>query len=551
MKKNKFLMLTVFVLLFSILLTSCSDKKAVGIIDTVFNEDYEVEYRDYSSTDQIKALDGYSFYKQQDEIVVFSNGIDTEASYIFYNLATRKIILTLSDYDSSYEVVGINSKVIRLRTVSPYVDPWVTDKDTATTSTNTQKSLTKQQKIVEYVAYDYAGNLLAKSSTKDSFYASMYGDLVLFNKCVYKTTPSGKLEKLSGFDSYSLPNYSFNNYNDKYYYHYPSTSVNIFDKSFNHLCTYRPPSYVKNLEYYILNNGNMLVQGNYLVDEASEEYDYFVVSDEGKTLKYNLYHMLIDPENNKETPIKLDCYLEEVKSAYSYNAESNGKKIYSDSFENIAVIKPITDKRIDDSDGAKDIILMDNNAKPLSSLKLLKEQAAEIPQKISENRYIVKMLDGSHCLVDKNGAVVERLYNYLDCYGSYIRTDDAVYDLDMNLVFHEKDGDGNQILGASEDTIYICEITDGTKVYYSLRNGTKKEIYRIAEGNTSNSITATDFGYKLKTDDKYVWYNNSGEELITTDFDSYTAYSYQDSKIYSVTEQRGSGKLTTYFCIYK
>ena len=108
MKKNKFLMLTVFVLLFSILLTSCSDKKAVGIIDTVFNEDYEVEYRDYSSTGQIKALDGYSFYKQQDEIVVFSNGIDTEASYIFYNLATRKIILTLSDHDSSYEVVGID-----------------------------------------------------------------------------------------------------------------------------------------------------------------------------------------------------------------------------------------------------------------------------------------------------------------------------------------------------------------------------------------------------------------------------------------------------------
>jgi hypothetical protein len=295
------------------------------------------------------------------------------------------------------------------------------------------------------------------------------------------------------------------------------------------------------------------MRGTYTVEGDTKDFDYYTVSN-NQTVKYKLYYELIDPEKCSSKKLDLDFYISSITSAYSYKSNEDEFEIRDDSFENVAVIHPIVDKKLDSSEAAADTVFMNNNGKVLKSIKVIENQDCTIPTKIANDRYVVYMLDGTYTLFDNNGKQLATLTNYMGCYGSSILCNDAIYDLDMNLIYDTRDvpiGVKAEIVRCNDDVIYVSERTGTETVYFSFRNGVKSEICRIDNSDISNEFSFTEFGYTIKTRDSFVIYNSLGEKLLDLKSEP-TLFRYSDNVyIYKVTEIVNSMPKYSYCCIYK
>ena len=197
---------------------------------------------------------------------------------------------------------------------------------------------------------------------------------------------------------------------------------------------------------------------------------------------------------------------------------------------------------------------MNNNGKVLKSIKVIENQDCTIPKKIANGRYVVYMLDGTYTLFDNNGKQLATLTNYMGCYGSSILCNDAIHDLDMNLIYDTRDvpiGVKAEIVRCKDDVIYVSERTGTKTVYFSFINGVKGEICRIDNSDINNEISFTEFGYTVKTSDSFVIYNSLGEKLLDLKSEPTLFRCSDNVYIYKVTEIVNSMPKYSYFCIYK
>ena len=542
MKKTKFMTLIVTVLLFSILLTSCSANKAAKVFKTLYNEvEDDIEYEAYNISEHIADIDAskYTNVDIGDNIVLFIAENDGKTNYICYNIYSQSVVLNLNDTDISYSlsIDNINNNVITVRETSSY-----------TNSYNSVRTKT------EYVAYDFMGNELARASSKftDAF---KFGDLVIFNGSAYKVVDeAGKLEKTE-HKPYQIPTRSMSTsiYNDEYYYIESLRTISIYNKDLVNVYTYSAPSYISSYSFFFLNDGKVLMRGTYTVEGDTKDFDYYIVSN-NQTVKYKLYYELIDPEKCSTKKLDLDFYISSITSAYSYKSNEDEFEIRDDSFENIAVIHPIVDKKLDSSEAATDTVFMNNNGKVLKSIKVIENQDCTIPTKIANDRYVVYMLDGTYTLFDNNGKQLATLTNYMGCRGSSILCNDAIYDLDMNLIYDTRDvpiGVKAEIVRCNDDVIYVSERTGTKTVYFSFINGVKGEICRIDNSDINNEISFTEFGYTVKTSDSFVIYNSLGEKLLDLKSEPTLFRCSDNVYIYKVTEIVKSMPKYSYCCIYK
>jgi hypothetical protein len=313
--------------------------------------------------------------------------------------------------------------------------------------------------------------------------------------------------------------------------------------------------YPTNPYYYVLNNGKVLAQYSIQLPDDAAGYDYYR-HDSDKLTKYDLKTIIIDPEKKKEKNISFNYRIAGVKSSASLNKQDEN---YSDSFENIVYVYPIVDHIIDNSVTAADIFYMDNNGKLGKSLKMIEGQAASLPERISEDRYLVDMVDGSEALVDPDGNIIERIYSSTRHVGKYFTNQNAIYDLNMELVYDVRNaGEGitATIVGTVDDAVIVSERKDDTMVYYSFRNGEKIKLFTINNYfNTEYSLTVRDFGCVVEGPSKFICYNGAGEELISVDSrTSDLSYSWisgeKSSRLLSFTETKDGKAQTVYYLIY-
>lgn len=539
MKKTKWVILAASLLTMAILLTSCSSVKPIKTFDQVLEIDYDFEQTIYGSTGPISELDAYSLYHSNNNIAVFSRGSDTNTEYKVYNIDSQKVILDLSRTNVSYSIDLSYVKQNVLLVSAVYYSGTLYD---------------RSESGREYFAYDTAGNLLESRNSSFSSAPYTFGDLIIFNGNAFELNDkTGALESVDDIPDYALPASSQSMYNDDYYYFESANTISIYDRTLFPLYSYSVPSYAENAYFYMLNDGKVLTQFSYKVEENAISYDYYS-NLYGETVKYKLITYLIDPEKKTEKKIDFDYVISDVNSRYSLNKSDEDNPLYAESFENIAYICPIVDKKIDSSKSACDVVLMDNKGKISKSLKLVDGQLAAIPKMISEDRYLVDMIDGSRVLTDSEGIIIETISSRISLCGSYFVSETAIYDHDLEVVYDVYDtpqGISATIIGKSDNAVFVSEKSESSTIYYSFMDGKKRELYETKLSDKTATATISTYGLYIRESGVHAIYNALGEELITLS-NMPTTVTYSDNAmLYTYNQSSGGASYPAYFVICK
>ena len=103
MKKSKLLLATAIILIASTLLTSCSVLSRTKGFDDIYESKPEAteSTAGFDISDKIPELEGFGYYARNDEIAVFRKSTGQGMQYVFCNLKTQKVILTLSKAETT------------------------------------------------------------------------------------------------------------------------------------------------------------------------------------------------------------------------------------------------------------------------------------------------------------------------------------------------------------------------------------------------------------------------------------------------------------------
>lgn len=534
MKRSRIILVVTALVLSAILLTACTGGKTAVIenVSEVLNVGYDLSSKPYATGAEITALEGAVSQPvaASDEFVVFKMYDDedfTDVRYKVLSLRDNSIKIEFTaDEKTSYSFNAIEGSPALLVTKTVISSSDVLDFNIETTES--------------YYLYDATGQLVDSSETESE--VDWIADLLVYDDVAYKVEEAtGKLVK-----EIEIPEYMdvemLVDYNDSYFYGVSMNDViYVYDRSFNRVSSWAVPSFgddsIYNMEFYILNNGDMLVQYCVILDEDTTKYDLSIVEG-GETIKADLVSTLITAENGESKELKLDYVIDDVMTNSDlYDKDETAEKNYFvNTFENIVTVRPIVDGKILSSAADEDIVFMDNKAKLGDSLKIVANQAAELPTKIADDLYSVTMLDGGVTLIDSEGTIVHSMNTALPVVGDYFVGTKAIYDMDLKKVYDLTEKDV-ELLATMGDTILIKIGDDEKYKIIALRDGQEKEIYSHNKKSTSEFTIIADSIYCIMDDNEnYAYYNEEGTRILSTTTELIEIHtSYEHDKIVVVS----------------
>ncbi|MDY3846637.1 MAG: hypothetical protein SOZ62_07045 [Eubacteriales bacterium] len=501
MKKSRIaLCLVAMLVLVTILLSSCGASETIKV-KKIFDNDAEPERNDVVSTGEAVSLSG----NQDENNNYFCKFVDTtgenKVTYV-YSFITGKTMLTLTDngLTKQYDVEFINNL--------PVLTVTETTVDTSGTKTT-------------YTLYDAIGESIASTQDSSETFMRINNSFFKFNGGVYTADEEeGTLTKVADYVSYmKYPEYNYK-IGDCYYVLDESSggveSVTVYDKDFNIIFTYYTPSYATYADAWVLNNGNLLVQ--YLVKQPdeTEKYDIF---DETSSKKYDINVIVVDIKNGKQTKTDFDGYIYDVISR-----EEETEKIWFEGLdsdiENMVHYCPINDHRIEQSDAERKYASLTNKGKIDFSLKVV-EGALDLPEKVAENRWVVYTTSG-YSIINEKSEVLKTITNInnVEFVGSYILTQEGIFDMDFNLLKSLKDSDSASYTATPiGNSIIVCEDGKTTSVYTLYNNGNTTVIATSSDTSNENVYVEDNYYVVAKTVDgitTYTYYNADGAKLFDT-----------------------------------
>ncbi len=550
MKRSRIVLIVTALVLSAILLTSCTGGKTAVMenVSEVLNVGYDLSSKPYATGSEITALEGAVSVPvaESDEFVVFEMYDDedfTEIRYKVLSLRDNSIKLEFTaDETTSFSFNAISGAPVLLvtKTVISESDEFEFDIDVNDF----------------YYLYDVAGQLVDSWETEPEI--NWIADLFVCDDVAYKIEEStGKLVKEIEIPEYMNIEILFD-YNDTYFYGVSMNDVvYVYDRSFKRVSSWSVPSFgddsISDLNFYILNNGDMLVQYYVTLDEDATKYDLSIVED-GETIKANLVSNLILAATGESKELKLDYVIDDVTTNYDlYDKDEAAEKNYFvNTFENIVTVRPIVDGKILSSAADEDILFMDNEAELGSSLKMVANQAAELPTKIANDLYSVTMLDGGVTLIKADGTVVNSMNTALPVVGSYFVGTKAIYNLELNKVYDLTEKDV-ELIGTLGDTILIKVGDDEKYKITALCDGQEKEIYSHTKKSTSEFKLIGDGVYYIMDDNgNYAYYNEDGTRILSTTTElSLICESYEHDKMVVVSNPQSFDEEPIYIVFSK
>ncbi|MBE6549369.1 MAG: hypothetical protein E7670_02970 [Ruminococcaceae bacterium] len=512
MKKTKLLLLIAALLVFVTMLNACG---TISSVNKFLNKDYNPLEDVYKSESAVSELTGYKVLNSNESFVIFYSDASEILSYKIFSLEANRIIATFTTTDSLY--------TFDLYDTAPLLLVAQTAKQEDSSAEDIVNGIDAVIDVT-YTAYDANGEILKTfEKYKPEAPVRLTFDTCIFDYAAYTIEENGALSKTVDVPEYVALD-SIVDWNDDYYYAQNGDTVAVFDHSFNLVSTYVAPSYYEDVSIAILNNGNIFAQYMYEVDEDERKYD-LSISENGHTGKYDLVSMIINAKNGKATKVNLDYVVMDVYSNYAVNTYFNSlgeTSPYNDKFENIAIIAPIVNKKLDESDANLDIVFMNNKGKAADSLKIADNQVAALDaiSKIGNDRYLVETLVGAS-IIDAKGKVIKNMNNVLDLCSTYFVSDRYIYDLDLEIVYDLVANDA-AVLDVVNNTLFVQAETDTGYEIISFCNGAQTTVYTY--NNTSNDATVFEIvdgiGYSLinAVSNEYKYYNAEGTLLVTTTY---------------------------------
>lgn len=447
--------------------------------------------------------------QSHDDVIVYKSSNATQSTWTFYNYVTKKVIHTetknLTDTvtinfvsnDEDY-VFAIKSSWVNGNGVTQY-------KITVHNADGTQIKEVQSEKSVD-IARAYPVFNLDLLKIDNEFYRQ--------NNGVYRLVAIFT-------DSSVVPSFTAKNGKNYYYVeNEDSLVIETFDLNLNLKGYYTFPTYATEINYAILDNGNILVQ--YVVTESLLEDDYSFVA---SFIPVKLVSKIIDVQNGKSKDIDLKYLVYSVASKNTVYKESPMLLDYdyiNDSVCNLAVISEIVDKQLDEN---KKIVNLNNSAKISDRFDsmFVGQTAPEemygyymlnLPMPIINNRYIAENVIGQTLLLDEKGNTLGDITGATMSNYKYIIINDTIYDYDLKTVASCKDYDLYEEAFLYNSFIFTKTV-DGTLKYYLFTEGQYKHITDFGSatitGSYGNLITIKNISTGIVS-----VYNERLEVLLTT-----------------------------------
>lgn len=543
MKKIKILSLLLAVIMLASAFVSCG--AGVGTISSfkkVLNPDYVPTSTFYGVSTELTDVKGYELEDCNEEIAIFKSVNDTgETTFKVYSLRANKIVQTFKSSATSIYTVEIFGD-------APIF--FVTNAKLASSSAGTEGNeeeelpegeqpegeqpegeqpeaeeantdATSTEADFTYTLYNHNGKELDKK-TKNVGKPIVFADMVIYNSVMYTIKEGASLVKNESKLPENLALSACDEWNDEYLYVFDDKeaglTVSVFDREFNSVFFWEAPASALNINSFVLDNGNILVQYNKKLATDAEKYDIYDYAKDGTVEKYDLVSVLLNPKGAKEKNVALD-YL--VLSVYSYTDASRDAKMadkYAENFKNIAYICPVVNGSVDYSQTALDIVLMDGNAKITGSVKLADQQTASMPEMLGENLYYVDTFYG-FALVDAKGKVVTPVNNSaMNINDKYIMGQKAIYNFDFEVVY-DLDKNDAEVVGWTDNAVFVR--TGNIKDYkiFSIYNNKATQIASSSKKNNAGTqveIVDSINCYALydNLNEKYSYYNEQGTLIV-------------------------------------
>ena len=507
MKKSKILVLVAALLVAVMALTACGG--SVALKDYI-NPDYDTSAEVYTTAEKISALKDYTYVQDNGYMAVFTM-IDeedlTKITYKLVSLADASVVATLSKANTVFTFTAYGPTYLVTAVTTPE----------ATGDTPVEPK-------TEYSLYDVTGKAIATSKYESKVTLLQESGYLLYDRVAYEVSAKGELTKLADVPEYVSANFAL--VSEDYFYVASETGIVVYDHEFNYVSFYELPGYATEEEFFLLDNGDYLIQYWVELDSDAKKYDIYEVV-EGLTLKFDLVTLIVSAEDGSAKELNLNYLVEEVATnAELYHAEEENNMYIEDSFENIVILIPIEDGKVNESESVAEMCFMSNKGKIGKSLKLYDDMLTTIiPRKIADNVYVTYGASGV-VLVDGEGEIIKRVTNSynLRLVGNYWLGEYAIYSADFSEVVYDlqaNEVEDYEIIGDS--VLMNVELADGEYKIVLFANGEEKTVYNsktMGEDKKFELVEEID-GYAIYdiAEAKTTYYNANGEKLLAVEGD--------------------------------
>jgi len=514
MKKVKIFGILSLLLVAAMLFAACGGEaaglKRAASYDVVLNPDYNLYTNMKTLSRAIDRLDDYTLTQSNENFAVFEKEDDENPK-------------------------ATNLKVLSLRTGAIIVSQ-ITDEETEYSVSLSETTPTfilcrrygNNLNKTRYTLYDTAGNAVTSTSSSQGN-PSVFADMILYGTTLYKEDENGNLTEVKTISenvSLTAPD----DYSEGYFYYTTKYGIDIYDRDFNFTTSWELPhslAYLPNDEIFqgVLNNGNVLIQYAVQLDDDATKYDYTGVGDE--IVKYDLCTLILNAQTGKTTTVETNYVFDWLASEYKLSEvdDANNRR-YADGFENIASVRPIENKRINTSSAACSYVLVNNNGKVTTSLKLADYQTSGIPSKLADDTYWSSTEYGT-AIVDGKGKTLLSINNRdLTIVGEYIVSERAIYNFSMETVYDLKQNNAKIVSTFDGAILVVEEIKDTTYEILRFRDGEISTVCTIdlsdkTAEDSNNATYDANAGYYAvyrAATDEYTYYNAKGETLLKGDY---------------------------------
>jgi hypothetical protein len=554
MKRSRFSLLVVALLLLAMTLSACGKGKTASITEYL-NDDYDLSDDQYTKATAL-GLDDYYIMDlySNDKFVVFAeskDGIVEEGpvtqSYKILSMYSGTIIQELVDSETvDIEFIPKQNSIVVKKSVLDDTGinktPDVTDMEGVALAQAAEafrkgmaleatKLLLEDYITETYTLYDGTGAAVATTNYEAE--VSYFYDMIVYDDVAYKVdAKTGAWTKEIEIPEYIAIGNVFMG-TDDYYYVGRGDALTVYNKKLEEVACFAMPNYgdesvVRLSEMFngvypvpLLNNGDFVYQYGLVMDEDAKDYDFIYVK-EGETVKIDLVTLLFSIEDKKVKELDLDYVITELTSNYaSYDNSRSAAENYiiKGSFENIATIAPIVDGRVLLAEDKQEFVMLDNDLKVVKSLKLLENQINELPEKIADDLYSVDLMSGAIALVNGAGEVQKIVSGDLRRIGAYFVGEDAIYDLSLNVVQSLKDPDVSYEF--LRDSILVTTKTNSKEYKIVLLcDGKTTDVYTHEKDAKTRFAFGTGYYYivnEANGSTEYKYYTMDGKEMVTTD----------------------------------
>lgn len=314
---------------------------------------------------------------------------------------------------------------------------------------------------------------------------------------------------------------------------------------------------------YALQNGDVLIQYGYEVDDDSDDYDVIFYGE-----KFRYKTVLLDVSSGEEKELSFNYVLISVMSGKDFEEEGNLSRCgisVTDNTRNVALALPIEHRNVDVSTGRLNVnvLVLNNDASVMFAYEsMIPEQSQFTSRQLNifgmmmlpNGDYLVEVdsitassadfaivrADGTvRCYVPSNAMVVDE---YL------VLSGDGIYDYDLNLLYEFQDYDFYDTFGSHILVTKMMPDASGSGTHREYFKMVRKDGVFAAEAlfgddNADMAIENLEDDYMIiynNETEKYSLYNVEMECLLTT-YHSMSVERYEDAYLFSASDWVAGG----------